>query len=114
MPFLALVYVKDAPTANRLIKNWDATGYADQNYKIVGMFRMPNARDVQTCSGYCKAGGAYTRHHPGGFLVHACGRRHRSWRKRIMSALFDTLGVNLMRRSETPALFQNPATYGKE
>lgn len=113
MPFLAVVYVKDAPTANRMMKNWDDTGYADQGYKIVGLFRMPLARDVETCSGFCKAGGAYTRHPRGAVMVHACGRRHRDWRRRIFGGLFDVLGLNLLPRDKTAGIFRNPEGYGR-
>lgn len=113
MPFIALVFARDANAANRLTRTLDPEGYADNGgYKIVGLFRMPEMKKTPTCSGYCSAGGAYTRHQSGGWMMHACGKRHRDWRKRIFGSLFDVLGMNLLPRAITPKLFQNPDTWG--
>lgn len=104
MPFVAMVYVTTSDQA-RAIRERYASGDAG---RIVGIYELPIQGSAPTCSGFCKAGGAYTRHPRNGHMVHACGRRHRDWRKRIRLTLFDMFGRNRLPRDVTPALFQNP------
>lgn len=54
------------------------------------------------------------RHSDSGHMVHVdCGRRTPRWREALSRGLFDTLGINLLKRSATPTLLQNPQGWGK-
>ena len=86
-----------------------AVEYDVDGAKTVGVYRYP-ARNEAVCpgmSGGCKEH-AWTRAIPGGYLVHACGKRRPGIRARIRGTLLDMLGINLLPRDVTPATFQNP------
>lgn len=112
MPFLALVYVRDADAARALIqehRNSDSTG------KVVGLYRLP-AHDEKLCRGWCvgKRGmNPWRRHQPGGFMIcGVCGNRHKDSFRRAIGGLFDSFGINLLPRNRTPRAYQNPETWG--
>lgn len=107
MGYLVLVHTESAKEAQEL-----RTGH-----RVVGVYNFP-ARDTPTCDGYCQGGGrglnGWGRHRDMGHMLHAtCRRRTKHWRKVLTGALFDTLGVNLLKRKSTPVLFQNPKGWGK-
>jgi hypothetical protein len=105
MPFVAMIYVT-TPDQARQIRERYSSGDAG---RIVGIYALPVAGSTPTCTGFCKDGGsAFTRDHKNGHMVHACGRRHRDWRKRIRLTFFDMFGRNRLPRDVTPAMFQNP------
>lgn len=114
MAFIALVFARDRKAADKLQRVVPPDGYEDNGgYKIVALFHMPAMKVTPTCNGFCTRGtSGWGRAIPEGHMVHTCGKRHRDWRKRIFGSLFDTLGINLLPRADTPALFQNPDTWG--
>jgi hypothetical protein len=111
MPFLAIVYARDADELRHFRdaheETWGDTG------QLVGVYRLPSSKE-STCSGSCSRGrtAGWTRHKDG-HMMHSCGRRHPDTRKRIHVTLMDMFGINLLRRKNTPKLFQNPEGYGK-
>lgn len=104
MPFLAVVYVRDAEQLEQFQE-------VDHEGRVVGIYRFPK-RDVKLCRGF--SGGCrhttWTRHRLGHF-VHACGLRVPDWWRRIRGTMLDMFGANLLPRDETPALFRNPDTW---
>jgi hypothetical protein len=108
MPFIVMVYATTPDQARGIRDYYEHNA----NGRVVGIYPMAKARTTPTCTGFCGAGSAWTRHRHNGFLVHACGKRHRDWRRRIGRVLFDTFGINLMHRKSTPAMFQNPEGWG--
>src|SRR6266511_1663425 len=109
MPFVVMVYAT-TPQEGRQIRD----RYTDGDVgRLVGIYPIPKANTEPTCPGYCKeAGGAWSRHPHRGNIVHACGKRKRGWRASISRALFDTFGINLVPRENTPKMFQNPPGWG--
>jgi hypothetical protein len=108
MPFVALVYVTEREHVRAIVDRY-SSGDAG---RIVGVYTIPRAGTVSTCNGWCKEGPGWKRD-DSGVMVHACGGRPRDWRARIRISLLDTLGINRLPRSRTPAMFQNPEGYGK-
>jgi hypothetical protein len=114
MGYLVVVHVTSIDQA-RVIRA--GVQEAVDGAKTVGVYRYPGADDP-VCpgrTGGCKADG-WTRAHPEGHMVHACGRRQRyagSIRATIRGALLDLLGINLLPRSDTPATFRNPEGWDR-
>lgn len=104
MPFLVVVYTPDRTRADMIAKRYSA-GDAGT---AVGVYRFPSRRDAEcTCQSWGRNDG-WTRH-PDGHLVHGtCMLRRRDFRTRIRVSFMDWFGMNLIRRSDTPTLFQNP------
>jgi hypothetical protein len=76
--------------------------------RVVGVYALPTKRD-QVCRGFiggCRKT-AWTRDDHGR-IIHSCGGRAKNWSARLRGSLFDLLGINLLPRERTPALFQNP------
>jgi hypothetical protein len=105
MPFLAVVFIRDAGTATRVRRNWAADGYEDNGYKVVGMYRWP--QPTGTCNGFCGPMGWKRR--KDGVMVHTCGRRNSAWRKHITGWFFDMFGRNLVK--DPPGMFRTPDGY---
>ena len=106
MPYLAIVYVADAHTANRIVERY-SPGDAG---RLVGLYAYPKNVALQ-CRGFCanKNAASPWRRSPRGFMVcGVCGGRHIHTRRRLIGALFDYLGVNRLPRVKTPGAFQNP------
>jgi hypothetical protein len=104
MPFVVMLYAADREHADTLVMH---NCYVS---RVVGMYELTD-RKAPTCPGLtCRAFG-WTRHRRG-YMVHACGKRRRGWRGRLSVALMDVLGVNLLPRDDTPALFRNPEGWG--
>jgi hypothetical protein len=105
MPFLAIVYVRDRTAADRIVERY-AHGDAG---RIVGLYNWPK-KDELTCKGFCatRRGMGWSRHREGHMICAVCGSRHIQTRRRLVGALLDYLGVNLMKRSTTPPAFRNP------
>lgn len=104
MPYLAVVYLSDDEKAKEYM-NEESVG------RLVGLYRFPK-RDVKLCRGF--SGGC--RHqswkqHKWGHWVHACGLRTPDWWKRLAMSLIQTFGINLLPRSVTPRVFQNPEQW---
>lgn len=99
MPFLAIVYVRDADDAHTLVNELPAG-------RLAGLYRMP-AKDVKLCRVGCRHEG-WSRHIPGGWMKHGCGLRNRKWWKNLAGIFLDTFGINLLKRDDTPRLFRNP------
>ena len=108
MAFVVMVYAT-TPEQVRAIDNRYSAG---DGGRVVGIYPLPAARTVQTCSGWCKAGQGWRRD-ASGVMVHVCGGRPTDWRRRIGRTIFDMFGINRLPRSRTPAMFQNPEGYGK-
>lgn len=110
MPFLAIVYVRDADTARALLdRKSDDTGFGH----LVGLYRFPNRAEL-TCKGFCanrKRMSPWRRHKRGHMVCGVCGGRHRETRRRLVGSLFDYLGANLL-KNKAPALFRTPENYG--
>jgi hypothetical protein len=105
MPFIVVQYVKTATEARKI---------AAETPGVVGVYSLPRAEQVEVCPGFnggCRVT-SWTRDHTTGVMMHACGKRTRDWRKRIRGSLFDTLGINLLPRTRTPRMFQNPEGWG--
>lgn len=108
MAFLVVIHTNDPAEVRTL----------NSEHRVVGVYRLP-ARDVATCDGHCGRGGkrkmiGWGRHRDSGHMVHAdCQRRTPHWREALSRGLFDTLGINLLKRSSTPTLLQNPRGWGK-
>lgn len=112
MGYLVMVYTRDKKTAQKMVNRYTQGGMG----AAVGMYYFP-AKGIEMCPGVCDATtkklNGWGRHSGLGFLTHACGRRHRKWKRHFIGALFDYLGVNLVPRARTPKLFQNPDTWGR-
>jgi hypothetical protein len=107
MPFIAIVFARDAAAANKLRRVVDPDGYDDNGgYKIIGLFQMPRNSDP-TCGGFCGEFG-WGRNRELGHMQHSCGRRGRGWRKAFQGWMFDTFGKNRLPRNQTPTFLQNP------
>lgn len=103
MPFLVVLYAADREHADMLVTH---NSYVS---RPVGMYRIPT-RSEPTCSGLCNEYG--WKRALSGRWVHACGRLRRGWRRTFAVALMDTLGINLLPRKKTPAMFRNPEGWG--
>lgn len=112
MGYLVVKYVKTADQARALQR--DASN-------VVAVYKLP-ARDTATCPGMsCKGRpdgyegwtSGWGNDPETGMLVHACGRPHKDWRKRLPLTLFQVLGLNRLKRDKTPRLLQNPTNWGK-
>jgi hypothetical protein len=107
MAFLVVVHSDDPEEVRTL----------NSEHRVVGVYRLP-AREVATCAGNCGRSRRHLtgwgRHSDSGHIVHAdCRQRTHAWRKTLSGALFDALGINLLKRTNTPTLFQNPEGWGK-
>lgn len=112
MPFIAIVHVT-TPDQARAIRERYSSG---DTGRVVGIYSFPSVDAMapdNTCSGFCRAGGAWKRHPTNGHMIHVCGKRHREWRNRLKVILMDTFGINMMKRESTPRVFQNPEGYGR-
>lgn len=108
MPYLVMLVVKDIDTAQGI-----AGGFSSTDVRPVGVFRYPSKEECR-CRGFCSGKrhmSAWRRHRDGHMVCAECGYRHRDIRRRIIGALFDYLGANLMRITP-PATFQTPNGYG--
>lgn len=107
MPFLAVVWCADPDEVQRVHAHYtidDAPG------RLVGVFRYPVRAELK-CTGSCTEGkmSRWTRD-PKGFMKCAvCGGRHRKTRSRVIGALFDHLGANLLKNP--PAVMRTPEGY---
>jgi len=79
--------------------------------RVVGWFRYPTRREL-TCRGFCVDGklSPWTRDRSGFMKCAVCGGRHRKTRSRVIGALFDLLGANLL-NNRAPAAFRTPDGY---
>lgn len=107
MAYVIMMFAANEEEANRILNLPD---------RAVGMYQLPSKHD-DSCTGYCQRGKAgklngWGRHPTDGYVVHQCGRPHKDRRSRIRTTLLDILGINLLDRENTPALFQNPSGYG--
>ena len=110
MGILVMVYATDADAARRV---HDAFPSTDARHKTVGIYEFLNRdqaaeMDPPTCDGTPHRPMSWTRSLTRGFMTCSCGGRHPAWRSRFIGAVLDNLGYNLMPRSRTPRLFQNP------
>ena len=117
MPYVIMVYAKDEEVAEEIYKQHHPNYPKKNGSRAVGMYRLPS-KDDETCTGYCQQGktgklNGWTRDKEEGFIVHQCGRPHKDRRSRLHTTLLDCLGINMLKRSITPSLFQNPQGYGE-
>lgn len=108
MAFIVMVHATTPEHVRAIVDRYSSGDVG----RVVGVYNIPAPGRVRTCSGWCKAGQGWTRD-ASGVMVHACGGRPKDWRSRIRLSLLDTLGINRLPRSRTPAMFQNPEGYGK-
>lgn len=102
MPFLAIVYVPDHTAADRIVERYSRGGAG----RIVGLYRWN--RKPESCTGCGGKMEAWGRHRHGHLVCGTCNRPHRLARRRLIGAIFDYLGSNLLPRESTPIVFRNP------
>lgn len=110
MGFVVMLYVDDIDTAHGVVG-----GLSSTPVRPVGIFTYPTRGECK-CTGNCtsrRGVSSWRRHKDGHMMCAECGYRHRDTRKRIIGALFDYLGANLM-RTRPPAAFRTPDGYGPE
>lgn len=112
MPYVIMVYASDEDEADKIFNQHRPDR---EGSRAVGMYELPSKHD-ETCNGCChKVKGklnGWSRHPEDGYIVHECGLPHKDRRSRIRTTLLDVLGINLLARSITPPLFQNPEGWG--
>lgn len=109
MAYLVLVYARDAEAAGRVY----AANHPDDEtpHRAVGIYEFPSRSDDTQAPDCAGLHNAWTRDQKKGFMTCRCGGRHPRWRSRLVGAMLDYLGYNLMPRAKTPRLFQNPETH---
>lgn len=115
MPFLLVLYAPDRDAAdNAMQKIAHLSTYDQYPPRVVGLYRFPSKTENE-CPGWRCPGFkgenvfGYGRHHTDGYIVHgACQRRPKGFRSKIKLALLGLLGINLLPRESTPAIFRNP------
>lgn len=109
MPFLAIVWCRDA-TAVRDVRHRLALEQNHvENSPVVGVFAYPARADL-TCRGYCGGKVSPWVRDPKGFMrCGVCGGRHRDTRRRLLGSLFDNLGANKLKNP--PTVFRTPEGY---
>lgn len=98
MPFIAIVYARDADRARELI--------AQHRTTLIGLYRFPSKSEEMCPGATCRAGFGWARDKSNGHLIHACGRRNRNWRKMMRGMLYDVFGRN--RAANVPPSFRDP------
>ena len=96
-----IIYARRAEQVRDIVRQHPAA--------TIGVYDYPKKPEV--CSGFstsCPTRASTWKRMPEGHMAHACGRRHKDWRRRFIGSLFDILGMNLLPRGRTPASFQNP------
>jgi hypothetical protein len=120
MPFVVMLYAPDADALRDIPKRMDAGEITsgpplESRAKTVGIYRWPLKGDL-SCRGYCSNKNhmsPWRRNVRGHMECGTCGGRHIHTRKRFIGALLDYLGVNLLPRTTTPKVFQNPDGWGR-
>lgn len=108
MPFLAIVWCRDADAVRRVRDQ-----YVDNDAgRIVGVFTYPG-KNTEFCPGascvpHRRASG-WTRTRRGVMVCGHCKKPHRDLRRRLIGALFDYLGANLLKNP--PRAFRTPEDY---
>ena len=112
MGFVVMVYANTESDARALAAGIDRSRVADGRARTVGIFRYPNRAEL-TCRGFCMDGkmSPWSRDRFGFMKCGVCGGRHRKTRSRLIGALFDFLGANLINHT-APATFRTPEGYG--
>lgn len=104
---LVLVYFGTPEAADQFV--------AETDVRVVGMYEDPKHR-VCTCKMQpARVYGTGPHHKFFGWQVHPfCGKAGKWWRRGYGRRLFLALGVNLLDRDKTPAIFQSPEGWGHE
>lgn len=115
MPFLTIVWCRDADAVRNVRGLVDVAKERDVDAgRIVGVFNYPrNGREScpgASCVPHRRAKG-WTRNKLGVMVCGNCMLPHRDLRKRLIGALFDYLGANLVNRV-APTAFKTPDGYG--
>lgn len=110
MPFLAIVWCRDADAVRTTKAIMDES---PDGIKLAGVFSYPG-KDAEFCPGascvpHRRAQG-WTRTRRGVMVCGHCMKPHRDSRRRLIGALFDYLGANLMKNA--PRAFRTPEGYG--
>lgn len=115
MPFLMVLYVNNADDVRGMVGAINESDLTPDNLRIAGVYRWPT-RDQLSCTGFCtnrNRMSPWKRNIRGYTECGTCGGRHVHTRRWFIGALLDYLGINLMPRSKTPKVFQNPQGWGK-
>lgn len=109
MPFIALLYVSDDDTANAIRAG--ELPVTRKEIRYVGLYRWPTKADLRCNGCTSRKGNGWRRSREGWMECSTCGGRDRKVRRWIIGGLFDWLGCNLLRRVDTPRVFQNPPDW---
>lgn len=115
MPFIVMLYVPDADDVRGLVKAISESDLTTDHIRTAGIYRWPLKADL-SCQGFCSNknhASPWRRNVRGHMECGVCGGRHVHTRKRFIGALLDYLGMNLLPRSNTPKVFQNPDRWGR-
>lgn len=106
MPYLAIVYVPDDMTAEAIRERHSMT---TTEGRLVALHEWPRKEDL-TCRGFCNDGklSPWIRAPKGYIVCGICGGRHVHTRRRLLAAIRQYLGVNMLPRDKTPGAFVNP------
>lgn len=109
MPFVVMVVSSTERDAHRIADRFTGSSLG----RAVGIFEYPTTHRQPTCRGFCMDGklSPWTRHRKGYIICAVCGHRHRKTKSRIIGALFDLMGANLI-NDRAPAAFRTPEGYG--
>lgn len=109
MGFVVMVYAADR---DAMLSVTEIVEEHMDDARPVAVFRYPTRREL-TCRGFCMDGklSPWTRDRLGFMKCAVCGSRHRKTRSRLIGALFDYLGANLINHN-APAAFRTPEGYG--
>jgi hypothetical protein len=104
MGYLIMIYARRPEQVRHIVTEHPAS--------TVGVYAFPSKEsNVSVCPGASRCGHTSWMRHDDGYLIHACGARHKDWRRRFIGSLFDLLGMNLLPRTRTPKQFQNPTSW---